>query len=468
MDWAWLVDNGLIAGDPTYYSSGKATAAEYGNAVMTAYKNATDPAVRRQLVDMLWSTGVFEGSKEYWYEDRTAEVSDLESAATKLAPLTGTGDKTSPRFGIAGGAQLWKDTTTGQSWIVYIVPGTEDDPVYMRWLVPSDEDLQSFFGPGQPIIYNKQMSGDDPLWGEAVNFGSTNELPPGNEHPFAGWAQQMEVEAESRPWLLDDDYQRLFAMAMVEGRGLTEAEIRTTNWWKTHNDEQRAWMEVYHGDSMTAERLIQDGRVSARKYLQDMGVSMPSEELVNYMADQRTQGNWSESYFNDQVRILSDPYYADQPLDEGLSRFMEDNSITTDYTQDMENEVRSIVNRWLGTNFGNWDDDTVSYWAGILRNETDGVERLTETLKDQREALFPGYDREATYDTIASPWRTMIRNMWGETPNDSDVLLQNIIRMNNATEAGKLLTREGLNRGNKLLSGAVQRTVEQSLGGPIR
>jgi hypothetical protein len=469
MDWAWLVDNGLIAGDPNYYASGKATAAEYGNAIKVAYQNATDPNVRRQLVDMLWATGVFSGDKAYWYEDRSAEVSDLESAATKLAPKTGTGDTTSPRFGIAGGAKLWKNTTTGESYIVYMVPGTEDDPVYMRWLIPSDEDLQSFFGPGQPIVYDRQLSGDDPYWSDnSLDFGTTDELPANNEHPFAGWAQQMEIEAASRPWLLDDDYQKLFAMAMVEGRPLTEAEIRSTNWWKTHNDEQRAWMEVYHGDPMTADRLIQDGRVAARNYLQDMGISMPSEELVNYMADQTTMGNWSQSYFNDQVRILSDPYYADSPLDEGLTQFIEDNGITTDYTQDMESEVRSIVTRWLGTNFGNWDDDTVSYWAGILRNETDGVEKLTEFLKDQKSALFPKYDREATYDSIASPWRTMIRNLWGTSVNDSDPLLHTIINMNDVGEAGKLLTKQGLDENNKMVVGNVQTAFNRAFGGTVR
>ena len=469
MNWQWLIDNGLISGNAALYENGSLEAWEYGNAIKVAYQNATDPELRRQLVDMMWETGQFEGSKEYWYEHRLDEVGDLETAGTNLAPQMGTGDEDAPpRFGIPGGAELWRNSDTGEVYIVYMVPGTEDDPVYMRWLVPNPEDVQSFFGPGQPVVYDRQMGKNDPLWVETTMFGTTDELPPGSENPFAAWASTLEIEAASQPWLLDDDYQKLLAMAMVEGRDLTEAEIASTNWYKDHSSAQRSWMLTYHQDPSTAEDLIRDGRVTARDVLQRMGVSEPDEALVNYMADQVTKGNWSNTYFTQQVQYLSDPYFAGQAIDQGLQDFMEDSGISVDVTSDMENEVRSIVQRWLGTNFGNWDDATIKEWAGRLRNETDGAEALTEILKDQRQALFPQYDREADYETIASPWRNMIRNLWGTVPNDSDMLLHDVIRLNDATEAGKLLTREGLNRGNKLVAGNVQQAINQSIGGTLR
>ena len=80
-------------------------------------------------------------------------------------------------------------------------------------------------------------------------------------------------------------------------------------------------------------------------------------------------------------------------------------------------------------------------------------------------ALFPEYDREADYETIASPWRTMIRNQWGEVPDDSDTMLHDIIRMNNAGDAGAYLTTEGLARGNDTVVNSVQSAMNRSFGG---
>jgi len=379
--------------------------------------------------------------------------------------LVGTGEKNDPRFGIAGGAELWKNTTTGESFIVYMVPGTEGDPVYMRWVVPSQEDVQSFFGPGQPIVYKHEYGGNDPMWADAIDFGSSDDITNTAKNPFDSWASTLEVEAASQPWLLEDDYQRLLAMSVIEGRPLTEAEVQTTNWWKTHNDAQRKWMEDWNGDPAQAQQSIDDMRIDVLNDLRSAGISDPDPALVDFMANEYVMGNWSASEYAQQLDILSDPYFKDIPLKPELQNFINDNDISYTGTSDMEIEVRNTVQRWLGTNFGNWSDEQVGTWASRLRNEPDAAEALVEVLKDQRLALYPGYDREADYDTISAPWKTMMRNTWGEVPNDSDVTLQSIINMNNAGEAGKYLTQEGLQRGNDNVVNSVQSALNNSFGG---
>jgi hypothetical protein len=471
MNWQWAVDQGLLPGtEANYYASGQAKPEEYSNAVKVAYENANDEQ-RKQLIDMLWSTGNFEGKKEHWYTFRPDEISDLTSAAADMgsSALAGTGGSgTGARFGIAGGAELWKNTTTGKSYIVYMVPGTEDDPVYMRWTVENDADVQSFFGPGQAVIWNKQIDGSDPLWADAVDFGGSDDLANQSENPFASWASTMAVQAEIQPWILDDDYQKMFAQALVEGREVTEAELKTTTWWKEHNDQQRKWMELYHGDPSSAEQYRDSQKIAYSQYMRDNGLDNLDPKLSNWMADKVTMGEWSVQEFEQQVQRMSDPFFADQPLRDDLQAYIDDTGAAWETTNDKENEVRNLVTRWLGSNFGNWDDSTVSEWAGRLRNETDGAEALTEILKDQRQALFPSYDREADYETIAAPWRNMIRNVWGEVPNDSDTMLHDIIRMNDSGEAGKFLTREGLARGNTSVINSVQSALLGAFGGVAR
>ena len=175
MNWQWLIDQGLIQGNAAYYADGRASASEYNNAITVAYKNSSG-AQRQQLVDMLYATGAFEGDASYWYGDRTSEVSSLGKAAEALAPSMGTAEDTKnlPRFGIAGGAQLWKNTDTGKSYLVYQVPGTESDPVYMRWTIPSESDVQSFFGPDQPVVYQRTVGNSSEDWMNAVDFGTSS------------------------------------------------------------------------------------------------------------------------------------------------------------------------------------------------------------------------------------------------------------------------------------------------------
>jgi hypothetical protein len=461
VNWEWMVSQGLIAGDPNYYSSGKATADEFSNAIKTAYLNADD-SNRRQLVDQLWSTGYFTGSKEYWYEDRSDEAGSLASAATKMAKVTGTGQEgAGARFSIAGGAELWKNTDTGESYIVYGVPDSEP-PMFLRYTVPSESDLQSFFGPDQPIVYNRELPGAAVEWSQSLGFGTTDALRNTSENPFAAWSETLERAAETQPWLLEDDYQRLFAMSIIEGRQLEEWELQGTNYYQTHTEAQREWMRMYHADPMSAEQLLESRKITTAEYMRQNGLSDVDPRLSDYMAERWAMGDWSQQEVEWQTKVLTDPYFADRPMNTDLQKFIDDNDITYNQTADKETEVRDLVKRWLGTNFGQWSDDQVSEWAGRMRNETDAQEKLLNVLKDQKSALFPEYDREADYETIASPWRNMMRNMWGEVPDDSDTTLQQVIRMNNAGEAGKLMTEVGLQRGNDNVVNSVQSALQRS------
>jgi len=466
MNWEWVVSEGLISGNANWYDSGQATADEYDHAVQTAYNNATSDEQRKKLVDMLWSTGAFEGNKEHWYTARPNEVGDLGTAAQKLAgDSLDINDTDTPRFGLPGGAELWKDEGTGESYLVYVVPGTEDDPVYMRWTVESDEDLQSFFGPDQPIVYNRELQSEDNLWADTVDFGGSTDLKNTSKSPFDSWVSTLDTQAKTAPWILDDDYQQLLAMAILEDRVLTEAEIATTKWYQTHNDAQRDWMDVYNRDPMSAQQQMDDRATLIATQLREAGMADADPALVEFMAQQVSWGNWTRTDLDQQVRILTDPYFQNTPMDQEMRNFIDDQGISYDQTSDMEVEVRNTVQRWLGTNFGSWDDATVANWAAKLRNDPDALEALTEQLKDQKQALFPGYDRESDYESIASPWRSMMRNSWGEVANDSDKTLHRIIQMNDAVDAGEYLTREGLSRGNETVVNDVQSALYRSLGG---
>lgn len=413
------------------------------------------------VLDGLWGPKTEAAHAEFGSSTTSTEdETDTPSALKGTGPEGGD-----PRFGLAGGAELWKNTTTGESYIVYVVPGTEDDPVYMRWTIADEADVQSFFGPGQPIKYNREVKDGDTIWEETIDFGGSDDIRNTSKNPFDSWSSTLETEAAAQPWLLDDDYQQLLAMSVIEGRELTEAEIQSTRWWSENNEAQRQWMLTYHSDPSQATQLIDDERLRIKDFLRGQGMEDPTDELVNFLAERTVTGAWSDEELTQQIRILTDPYFKDEALDGDLQDFVDDNDIEFSTLSDKEIEVRNTVKRWLGTNFGSWSNEMVSDWAGRLRNEPDAMENLVETLKDQRFALFPEYDRESDYDTISAPWKTVMRNLWGELPSDSDMELQKVIKMNDATEANRYLVDEGMKRGNQNVKNRVQNDLMSAFGG---
>jgi hypothetical protein len=293
-------------------------------------------------------------------------------------------------------------------------------------------------------------------------FGSTDELANMSDDPITTWQNTLDTESKTQPWLLDADYQKMSLMAVLEGRAMSESEIQQTSWWKDNTPDQRKWMSLFNSDPMAAQQRIDDVRIETNKTLQSMGINNASEEMVNYMADQLAMGEWSQSYFNNQVSAASDPA-SGIAIDAGLQTIIGDTTLDT--TQGMETEVRDLVKTWLGPSFGEWDDETVEYWAGKMRNDPDASIALIDQLKDQKQALYQGYDRESTYSTIASPWKQFISNAWGETVNDSDDVLNNVIQMNNSGDAGAYLTKEGLKRDNDTVVNRVQGDLNASFGG---
>lgn len=338
-------------------------------------------------------------------------------------------------------AQVWK---IGEStYLIYVVPGSEP-PIYVAWEGLSQENIQSWFGPDQTITYDRVMSEDEAMTLGAIFAGTDVELANFDENPFVTWAQTMETQAKTQPWILDDDYQAMLLEATLENRDLSDAEIQSTEWWQTHSEAQRSWMKVFHGDPTTAEQMIEDNRIMARQMLLDAGVENPSEELIDYMADQATMGDWSEIYFNNQVAAIADPA-SGIVLDDGLANLVNEGTGTT---QGEEDTVRDLLLEWLGPVFGAWEDDQIAKWAGQLRNDPDAETSLVQHLQDQRMALFPEYeDRNVSYQSMAAPWRQFMQNQWGQKADETDPLFQTMLKNNDATLNGQLLIKEGIDRG---------------------
>ena len=359
------------------------------------------------------------------------------------------------------GAEVWE--VEGRHFLVWYVPFT-DPPVPLAWFVSSSEERKAL-GIDTKKIDRKFKSWDQFYATGVLRHGDTRELVNTRVHPWELLKQHYEQEVAIKPYLADPEILALWAAAMMEGREITEGELKTTNWWRTHSQAEREWLLLNASDPATAERLISDNRLRVADLLRSSGVANASEALINLIADNWTQGKWTEVYALQQIRLLADPY-AEGELDPELRGMTKG----LDRTREREDEVRQMIQRWLGPAYAaNWTDQHIAEWAGRLRNDPDAKQELEDVLRKHRMALFPEYDNpNLTYEDIAAPWRGVVQQIWGQTADETDPLFMRIVRTNDLATAEQILRTEGLRRGIGTVVNDVMAAATSAFGGGVQ
>jgi hypothetical protein len=203
-------------------------------------------------------------------------VSASQTAANKFAE------------GIPDGGEIVK--AGSNYYVLYPIPGTnlslsyvanEDD---IKGLYPLDFSQQTF----------RQVSESDISL--TVPFGNIAELYDPRflaqgQTPWEGFVDYLDKEADLRPWLEDEEMVFLLAESVLEGRTVTEAEWKTTNWWRTSTQDERDWLLLSQGkaaDELPADALskLEDDKIIVRNSMIQAGVSNPPDNLINWVSNQ--------------------------------------------------------------------------------------------------------------------------------------------------------------------------------------
>ena len=351
-------------------------------------------------------------------------------------------------------AEFWK--VDGVYYVAYMVPDS-DPPIPMVWEIDGKKELDAIM-PGAKVVTMSGADADKRGW---TIWGNATELVNTTEHPFNAFVALINDQAAVRPWLREQEVLTLIAQATLEGRAVSQAEFEQTQWWSSRNAAQRAWLLKAEADPQEAARILSDNKFQAEADMFDHGIIDASPELIDYMATQTTMGEWSQEYYERQLKAISDPnlgYEIDSLMVEELGGMLDVGT-----NQQFEDTVRTLVGQWLGPVMGDWSGAEISRWASRFRETPDGRAELEDELRRQRLALFPEYeDPSLTYENIASPWRQKWSQMWGQSADETDPLFGEILRLNDATAAGRRLTQEGLNRGVRKVKQEAQLAMDQS------
>lgn len=477
MDWAWLFENGWIEGDLSAYESGSLGAADVSHAIAVAYAAIDNEVDRKRFVDMAWDNGVrMAGDKTYWYEDRSAEATDLGNAYAGYTPEVASGgapdqtDSPTTRFvGLPGNAtELWI-SDSGEIYAVFFVPDT-DPPVPLLMSVPNEEVAKTYFKDGE-VIYDRQVTTASLEQAGAIYWGDVADLKSKEGDPWAGFIQKMDRAREVMPWLSDPDVWNVIAGAYLEGRPVEEWELAATPYFREKTEAERAWMTKVAQDPATALQIAQDNKIAVYDYFERMGFQGIDAGVADFIANQWTTGVWSQAYAEKQIEKLAGGG-ENYELDPDLIQYMEDEGTELAPAVSYHDRVRNLWRDWLGPMYEPSAED-VTKWSGILRDDqTGGESRLTEYLRSQRLALFPEYeDATLRWADISSPWKSLATSMWGVPVDESDPEFINIVRANDPVYAQQHLRSLGIDRGYEavyrdMISG-IEAGMNRSVRGPV-
>lgn len=333
-------------------------------------------------------------------------------------------------------------------FILYPIPGTNLQINYsateqdVRGLLPLTFDKQEF------REVNSEYINSTVAFGNVAELYNPEYLQTGLT-PWEGFIDYLDKEAELRPWLDSEEMVFLLAEATLEGRAVTEAEWKTTNWWRTHTQDERDWLLLSQGKPLDelpqdAQSKIQDDKIQIRNLMQEAGIANPPENVINWVSNKFTSGSWSSVYTQDQISLIADPSKVGN-LDTELQDFI--SGVDIDSTTAGEDRVSQLYNRYLGPVFGNINDTLIAEEAGKLRNDVDYETELIKKLTSQKKSLFPMYEENVTYEEFAAPWQNFTNNAWGTQIDTTSDVFQEVLKLNDSTKVNKYLTEKGLEQG---------------------
>jgi hypothetical protein len=349
--------------------------------------------------------------------------------------------------GLPGKPDVWKNKDTGQWMVVYYVPGT-DPPVPMIYTIPGKDNLDVMFGDKDPkpdkIVTTAQINSTG-----GMTWGSTDMIPKesADKDPWGGFMERMNRALDVQPWLEDPEAFALQASGWLEGRSIERWEWEELDWFQNKTKAEQDWLWLTARSPEEARAKLEADNISVYDRFRNIGVMEPAEEVVDYMARQFSTGVWTQQFLDEQITAMFGGDTA-VPLDAKLGELMRDNEMSVQDPLLHTNRVRDLYTEWLGP--AHKPSDTwIQKWSQRLRDdEQAGLEMLTDGLRNQRKALYPQYDESLTYDDIAQPWRGFYARQWGvETPDETDVSFQRLIKLNDTEEGAKYMRKEGMKRG---------------------
>ena len=295
---------------------------------------------------------------------------------------------------------------------------------------------------------------------QAIEEHGTNAL--------ANVVNMLKKRKNAAPWFNDDNYLNELATWYIKHGedGLTYWKASTHKQWLTENGYDPrtvdAWQE-YTDSSSSFNEKIANYKEQLRDIVQSKGGTM-SEEALEYAATEWAWGRWNAAKASNQVKLAVDSAEGGTQ-DAAFGAVLEGKGNIETVLQ--EDTVRADLEMWLPSsliNSGNYD---IKELAGKYRTINGFRESFIEELKDDRVAMYGGYDRDISWKRILQGKKATASQVWGidmSNIKDDDAAIVHMVTKNEPDKEAEYLRGVGLDRGYQGTLTAMAKDYASSYG----
>ena len=231
--------------------------------------------------------------------------------------------------------------------------------------------------------------------------------------------------------------------------GLTYWKASThKQWLKENGYDPRtvdAWQE-YTDSTDSFNDKIANYKEQLRDIVQSKGGTL-SEEALEYAATEWAWGRWSAEKASNQVKLGVDSSEGGTQDATFGTVLQGEGNIETVLQEDT---VRADLENWLPSTLIENGDYNIKELAGKYRTINGFRESFIEELKDDRFAMYSGYDREISWKRITQGKKAVAAQVWGidiANIKDSDAAIVHMLTKNEPDKEAEYLRGIGLERG---------------------
>lgn len=460
-----------------------------------------------------------------------AQPADTDAAPATATPTPATPVAAEPGElrGIPGGSKLWN--VDGEWWLIYNTPRLgSNEPLLLGYKVRDGEELEAITGSANPdadrTLNNKR--GLDRLG--VIRAGRANELADLGDHPMDALKDTWREEAAIRPWLNDPEMLGITVEAHLEGRAVTDAEMMGTQWWQSRTPAERQWAQFVAenggAQSPAVQQAVNDARGDVERRMVAAGLNLPGpagRRVLNYLTREFVNGRLTEAALQRTIETEANPYrtgatptagFAELPdgaervrfqgrtyirwngkdfalakgmetakYGAGARRVDEINPAQRPARDIIANRggapqgraavegierVRGLIREWIGPQLmDGWAESDIAQWAQRIAENPNDENVLVAKLRSIRAARYQGYDDELTYEDIARIGRAQVMDVLGTTIDEREPIFQQVLQMNDATQAGQALWDYGFEKGNRRVAAQALRGMYDHMSGGV-
>jgi len=370
-------------------------------------------------------------------------------------------------------------------FLAYEVPGAygqlyTGEPIHMLYEVLGNDLIEAgLLTEGATPNVNISLPSVDSLNQYGIIVGGTDELTDDVEHPFIRFVENFESGKRINPWLADTEinpntgitYQQE-AIEFLAEQALeqftpeeTQTRYESSDWYQKSTTQQKTWLTTVLTQPVQAEQDIQDKQIEVRASMEANGIASPPDALVNWIADKAVTGMWTQTYTDQQVALLADPYKPGT-RDTGMVNFIEGVGVgTLDRLSVGEKTVRDLYRRYLGPSLGSASDTEIAEKAGLLRSDPDAEQQLKSYLEQQRLAMFGNYTNPTlTYNDIVQPYKNLVNQVWGQEVDETQDWFIKMVQDNDIEKAYTTLREKGIDQGIERVQDQALNDLQSSIG----